>query len=134
MPKLTIRKSGRKITRKTSTSTHSDTDFTSGPLPKRIKKVNNPIPSNTITVRTGDDDSDCESPPAVISSRRIYIADNLSIEVDDERSWKKVEKGVECWMLQNKKDINVKLTILYKNLGGMNAESSDDNSLSSKKV
>jgi len=71
---------------------------------------------------------------AVISSRRIHIANNFSIEVDDESGWKKVEKGVECWMLQNKKDINVKLTILYKNLGGTNAESSDDDSPSSKKV
>jgi len=37
-------------------------------------------------------------------------------------------------MLQNKKDINVKLTILYKKIGGMNAESSEDESPSSKKV
>ena len=71
---------------------------------------------------------------AVISSKGTRVVDSLSIEVDDESGWKKVEKGVERWMLQNKKEINVKLTILYKKIGGTNAESSDDDSPSSKKV
>ena len=62
------------------------------------------------------------------------MADSLSIEVDDESGWKKVEKGVERWMLQNKKEINVKLTILYKKLGETDVESSDDEALSNKKV
>lgn len=32
---------------------------------------------------------------AVISSKGTRVADSLSIEVDDESGWKKVEKGVE---------------------------------------
>jgi hypothetical protein len=71
---------------------------------------------------------------AVISSKGTRVIDSLSIEVDDESGWKKVEKGVERWILQNKKEINVKLTILYKKIGGTNAESSDDDSPSSKNV
>ena len=71
---------------------------------------------------------------AVISSKSMRIADSLSIELDNENGWRKVEKGVECWMLQSKKEIIVKLTILYKKTGGTNAESSDDDTPSSKKV
>jgi len=71
---------------------------------------------------------------AVISSKSMRIADSLSIEVEDENGWRKVEKGVERWMLQSKKEIIVKLTILYKKSGVTNAESSDDEALSSKKV
>ena len=71
---------------------------------------------------------------AVISSKSMRIADSLSIEVDDENGWRKVEKGVERWMLQSKKEIIVKLTILYKKTGGTNAESSYDDTPSSKKV
>ena len=71
---------------------------------------------------------------ALISSKGTRIVDSLSIEVDDESSWKKVEKGVERWMLQDKKEINVKLTILYKKTGERDAESSDDEARSNKKV
>ena len=71
---------------------------------------------------------------AVISSKSVRVSDSLSIEVEDENSRRKVEKGVEHWMLQNKKEIIVKLMILYKRIGGTNAESSDDDSPSSKKV
>jgi len=71
---------------------------------------------------------------AVISSKSVRIADSLSIEVEDENSGRKVKKGVERWMLQSKKEIIVKLTILYKKTGVMNAESSDDEALSGKKV
>jgi len=71
---------------------------------------------------------------AVISSKSVRVSDSLSIEVEDENSWRKVEKGVERWMLQSKKEIIVKLTILYKRIGGTNAESSDDESPSGKKV
>ena len=71
---------------------------------------------------------------AVISSKSMRIADSLSIEVEDENSWRKVEKGVERWMLQGKKEIVVKLTILYKKTGGTNVESSDEDAPSGKKV
>ena len=71
---------------------------------------------------------------AVISSKSVRVSDSLSIEVEDENGRRKVEKGVEHWMLQSKKEIIVKLMILYKRIGGTNAESSDDDSPSSKKV
>ena len=203
MTKLTIRKSGRPIKRKTSPSTRSDTDSTSNSFPKRVKNVNNGVPKNTKAVYTVDDDSDLETPApapepvkdvsdeifvlqkscmlgttaivedsdfvrlgefsfrqfetsairkltkaseeakttfewmsgkAIISSKSIHIADNLSIEVEDENGWRKVEKGVERWMLQNKKEIIVKLTVLYRKTGGTNAESSDDETLPNKKI
>lgn len=62
------------------------------------------------------------------------MSDNLSIEVDDESGWRKVEKGVERWMLQNKKEIIVKLTAVYRKVGGTAVESSEDESPTSKKV
>ena len=71
---------------------------------------------------------------AVISSKSMRIADSLSIEIEDENGWRKVEKGVERWMLQSKKEIVVKLTILYKKTGGTNVESSDEDTPSSKKI
>ena len=71
---------------------------------------------------------------AVISSKSMRIADSLSIEVEDENGWRKVEKGVERWMLQSKKEIVVKLTILYKKTGGTNVESSGEDAPSGKKV
>jgi len=71
---------------------------------------------------------------AVISSKGTRICDSLSIEVEDESGWKKVEKGVERWMMQNKKEIVVKLTVVYKRVGGMAVESSEDESLFNKKV
>ena len=71
---------------------------------------------------------------AVISSKSMRIADSLSIEVEDENCWRKVEKRVERWMLQSKKEIVVKLTILYKKTGGTNVESSDEDAPSGKKV
>ena len=74
------------------------------------------------------------SDKAVISLKSMRIANSLSVEVDNENSWRKVEKGVERWMLQSKKEIIVKLTILYMKTGGTNAENSDDDTASSKKV
>jgi hypothetical protein len=71
---------------------------------------------------------------ALISSKSCRVSDNLSIEVDDENSWRKVEKGVERWMLQNKKEIIVKLTVVYRKVGGTAVESSEDESPTSKKV
>jgi hypothetical protein len=71
---------------------------------------------------------------AVISSKSCRICDSLSIEVEDESSWKKVEKGVERWMLQNKKEIMVKLMLVYSKVGGTTVESSEDESPTSKKV
>ena len=62
------------------------------------------------------------------------MSDSLSIEVDDESGWKKVEKGVERWMLQNKKEIIVKLTVVYRKVGGIAVQSSEDESPTSKKV
>jgi hypothetical protein len=71
---------------------------------------------------------------ALISSKSCRVCDSLSIEVEDESGWKKVEKGVERWMLQNKKEIIVKLTVVYSKVGGTAVESSEDESPTNKKV
>jgi hypothetical protein len=47
---------------------------------------------------------------AVISARGVAKARALTIAVDDETSWRKVERFVEDWMKQGRKDIIVKLT------------------------
>ena len=43
-------------------------------------------------------------------------------------------KGVEQWMLENRKQINMKLIILYNKIGGPVPESSEDEGLVKKKV
>jgi len=48
---------------------------------------------------------------AVISAKQIHITANASIIVEDGAGWKKVEKGVELVMMENKKSILVKLTV-----------------------
>ena len=70
----------------------------------------------------------------VISSKGTRVADNISITVEDESGWRKVEHGVERWMLENRKSILVKLTIVYKRKGGTSTVISDDDGGDSKKV
>jgi hypothetical protein len=71
---------------------------------------------------------------AVISAKQIRVADNASIIVEDETGWKKVEKGVELAMMENKKSILVKLTVRYKKKGGTSTVISDDEDGDLKKV
>lgn len=54
------------------------------------------------------------SSTALISYNRSRASDNLTVTIDDESGWKKVEQDVERWMLKRRKYITVKLTIQYK--------------------
>src|SRR5439155_16360290 len=54
---------------------------------------------------------------ATIMAKSVCICDNITITVEDNHSWKKVEKGIERYMLGNKKDIIVKLAVLYSKMG-----------------
>jgi hypothetical protein len=58
----------------------------------------------------------------------------MVITLEDNFCWAKVERGIERWMLENKKEITVKLAILYKKTGESDSESSDDDRPSKKKV
>jgi len=58
----------------------------------------------------------------------------MQIMVEDFSCWGNVEKGVERWMLENRKQINVKMTILYNKIGGPDPESSEDEGPVKKKV
>ena len=71
---------------------------------------------------------------AVVSTKTVKIADHLPIVVEDENGWAKVEAAVKRWMLENKKNIIVKLTVEYKRKGGEVIELSDDDSVDRKKV
>ena len=71
---------------------------------------------------------------AIISGNKIRVADNPSIIVSDEQGWKKVERGIELAMKDNKTSINVKLIIRYKRKGGMITVISDDEAGDLKKV
>jgi hypothetical protein len=54
---------------------------------------------------------------AVISHRGIRLADVLKFDVEEDSDWRKVEKGIERWLQENKKDVKVKLTVCYKTVG-----------------
>src|SRR5438552_15394538 len=51
-----------------------------------------------------------------------YRTDNIAVE--DNHGWKKVEKGIERYMLASKKDIIVKLAVLYSKTGVSDTDSS----------
>jgi hypothetical protein len=71
---------------------------------------------------------------ALISAKKVPVRDSMLITLEDNFCWTKVERGIERWMLENKKEITVKLTILYKKTGESDSESSDDDRPSKKKV
>jgi hypothetical protein len=75
-----------------------------------------------------------KSGQAVISAKGVRICDQLSIAVEDESGWKKVEQGVTCWLRENKKLITVKLTVVYQNKGGTDSASLEEEEGDSKKV
>ena len=77
---------------------------------------------------------DYVSGTATIMAKGVRICDNITITVEDNHSWKKVEKGIERYMLTNKKDIIVKLAIVYAKTGQSDSNSSDDEKPSTKKV
>jgi hypothetical protein len=71
---------------------------------------------------------------AIISQQAMKVSDYLSISVDDEIGWKKVELGVERWMREKKKPITVKLTLAYRKKGEVIPVDSDDEVSEVKKV
>jgi hypothetical protein len=75
-----------------------------------------------------------ESGSALIGAKSVPAKHSMLITLEDNFCWAKVERGIERWMLENKKEITVKLTILYKKTGESDSESSDDDRPSKKKV
>jgi hypothetical protein len=71
---------------------------------------------------------------ATISAKGVRVLDSIVITVEDSHSWKKVEKGIERWMLANKKEITVKLAIVYAKTGLQDTDSSEDEKPARKKV
>ena len=67
---------------------------------------------------------------ALIGAKNVPVKHSMLITLEDNFCWAKVERGIERWMLENKKEITVKLTILYKKTGESDSESSDDDRLS----
>jgi len=71
---------------------------------------------------------------ATISAKGVRVMDNIVIAVEDNHSWKKVEKGIERWMLANKKEIIVKVSVVYTKTSEPVSDSSDDEQPTRKKV
>jgi hypothetical protein len=71
---------------------------------------------------------------ALIGAKNVPVKNSMAITLEDNFCWAKVEQGIERWMLENKKEITVKLTILYKKTGESDSESCDDDRPSKKKV
>ena len=71
---------------------------------------------------------------ALIGAKNVPVKNSMLITLEDNFCWAKLERGIERWMLENKKEITVKLTILYKKTGESDSESSDDDRPSKKKV
>ena len=77
---------------------------------------------------------DYVSGTATIMAKGVRICDNITITVEDNHGWKKVEKGIERYMLTNKKDIIIKLAVVYAKTSESDSNSSDDEKPSTKKV
>ena len=67
-------------------------------------------------------------------AKGVCVCDNITITVEDNHGWKKVERGIERYMLGNKKDIIVKLAVVYSKTGESDSDSSDDEKRPTKKV
>jgi len=75
-----------------------------------------------------------DSSTAMISAKGIRVMDNIVIAIENGLSWKKVEKGVERWMLSNKKEITVKVAVVYRKTGLPDSDDDDDDGPPRKKV
>jgi hypothetical protein len=72
---------------------------------------------------------------ATITSEKAKIAEAISIEVEDESGWNKVEQGVERWMREkNKGGVTVKLSIMYTTIKARAIGSPGDDAPVLKKV
>ena len=83
-----------------------------------------------------DDKHDFEyiSKSILIDAKKIFIRYNILIILENNFYWMKVKWEIEHWMLENKKKIIVKLTILYKKTKESDSENSDDNKSFKKKI
>jgi major membrane immunogen (membrane-anchored lipoprotein) len=54
----------------------------------------------------------------VISARGVAKANALSIVIEDENEWRKVETFIERWMKEGKREIVVKLTGTWRKKKG----------------
>ena len=92
-----------------------------------IRKLDKAIPdaSRTFELVSGS---------ATITAKNVPARLHLVMVVEDGLGWIKVEKGIERWMLENKKEISVKLAMIYRKTGESDDDSSDDEKLSRKKV
>jgi len=75
-----------------------------------------------------------DSSTATISAKGIRVMDNIVIAIEDGSSWKKGEKGVERWMLSNKKEITVKVAVVYRKTSLPDSDDDDDDCPPKKKV
>ena len=74
----------------------------------------------------GDFDTDWDNGRAVISARGVTKANHLSIVIEDENGWRKVERFVERWMKEYKREIVVKLTVTWRKKKGNVLVDEDD--------
>jgi hypothetical protein len=77
---------------------------------------------------------DYVSGTATIAAKGVRVCDSIVITVEDNFGWKKVERGIERYMLSNKKEIIVKLAVVYSKNGAPGSESSEDEKRPHKKV
>jgi len=76
-----------------------------------------------------------DSGKAVISSEKAKVAEAISIEVEDETGWKKVEQGVERWLKEkNKGAVSIKLSVLYRTIRTSESDSSETDTPLKKQV
>jgi hypothetical protein len=71
---------------------------------------------------------------ATIAAKGVRVCDGIVITIEDPSSWKKVERGIERYMLADKKEIIVKLSIMYSKINETVSDSSDDERRPHKKV
>jgi len=71
---------------------------------------------------------------ATIAAKGVRVCDGIVITIEDTSSWKKVERGIERYMLADKKEIIVKLSIVYSKINEISSDSSDDERPPRKKV
>jgi len=71
---------------------------------------------------------------ATLSAKGVRVMDNIVISVEDSSSWKKVEQGIKRWMLAGKKEIVVKLNVVYPKASLSHSEESEEDGPPRKKV
>ena len=83
-----------------------------------------------------DDKYDFEyiSKSILIDIKKILVKYNILIILENNFYWMKIEWEIEYWILENKKKIIIKLTILYKKIEESDSENFDDNKSSKKKI